>query len=68
MSARKLRLAAVSFLNARPITYGLERDADGDIDLRFDIPSACAEALARREVDLALLPLASYATFPGPCG
>ena len=36
------------------------------IDLRFDIPSACAEALARGEVDLALLPLASYATFPEP--
>jgi cyclic dehypoxanthinyl futalosine synthase len=70
VSARKLRLAAVSFLNARPITYGLERDAGAEgedaIDLRFDIPSACAEALARGEVDLALLPLASYATFPRP--
>ena len=58
----KLRLAAVSFLNARPITYGLERD--DSVDLSFDIPSRCAEALARGEVDLALLPFASYATFP----
>jgi predicted solute-binding protein len=65
VSTRKLRLAAVSFLNARPITYGLER-GDERIDLRFDIPSACADALARGEVDLALLPLASYATFPSP--
>jgi cyclic dehypoxanthinyl futalosine synthase len=60
----KVRLAAVSFLNARPITYGLERSHE--VDLRFDIPSACADALARGEVDLALLPLASYATFPEP--
>ncbi len=66
MTERKLRLAAVSFLNARPITYGLERDGDDRVDLRFDIPSACAEALARGEADLALLPLASYATFAEP--
>ena len=61
---RKLRLAAVSFLNARPITYGLERD--DAVDLRFDIPARCAEALARGEVDLALLPFASYATSAEP--
>ena len=60
VSNGKLRLAAVSFLNARPITYGLERD--DAVDLRFDIPARCAEALARGEVDLALLPFASYAT------
>jgi cyclic dehypoxanthinyl futalosine synthase len=58
---RRLRLAAVSFLNARPITYGLERLDSDSVDLRFDIPSRCAEALARGEVDLALLPFASYA-------
>jgi cyclic dehypoxanthinyl futalosine synthase len=63
---KKLRLAAVSFLNARPITYGLEREGEDRVDLRFDLPSACAEALARDEVDLALLPLASYATFDEP--
>jgi cyclic dehypoxanthinyl futalosine synthase len=56
-----LRLSAVSFLNARPITYGLERDSSEEVDLRFDIPSRCAEALRAGEVDLALLPLASYA-------
>ena len=35
----KLRLAAVSFLNARPITYGLERD-DAVDSTDFDIPPA----------------------------
>lgn len=60
------RLAAVSFLNARPITYGLECKLGNDrqkIDLRFDLPSRCAEQLLAGEVDLALLPLASYAAF-----
>jgi cyclic dehypoxanthinyl futalosine synthase len=61
---KKLRLAAVSFLNARPITYGLERAEDDRVQLSFDLPSRCAEALARGEVDLALLPFASYAAFP----
>jgi cyclic dehypoxanthinyl futalosine synthase len=61
--SRKLRLAAVSFLNARPITYGLERADNPHIDLRFDIPSRCADMLAAGEVDLALLPFGSYAAF-----
>ena len=61
----RIRVAAVSFLNARPITYGLERhlgdggDADR-FDLSFDLPSRCAQRLAVGDVDLALLPAASY--------
>lgn len=59
----KLRLAAVSFLNARPITHGLERGlGEARVDLRFDLPARCAELLATGEVDLALVPLASLAT------
>jgi len=38
--ARKLRVAAVSFLNARPITYGLERGLGADrFELSFELPS-----------------------------
>jgi cyclic dehypoxanthinyl futalosine synthase len=62
----KLRVAAVSFLNARPITWGLERGlADDAIDLSFDLPARCAERLERGEVDLGLIPTAAYATMPG---
>jgi cyclic dehypoxanthinyl futalosine synthase len=62
----KLRVAAVSFLNARPITYGLERGiAEARIELSFDLPSRCAERLERGEIDLGLVPTASYATMPG---
>src|SRR5262249_27988880 len=62
----KIPLRAVSFLNARPITYGLEhgigRDARYDrFELSFDLPSRCAEALRAGETDLALMPSASYA-------
>jgi cyclic dehypoxanthinyl futalosine synthase len=63
-SPARLRLAAVSFLNARPITYGLERGLGEDrASLRFDLPARCAAALAAGEVDLALLPFGSYAAF-----
>jgi len=60
----KIRLRAVSFLNARPITYGLERGLAPEydrFDLSFDLPSRCAEALRSGEIDLALMPSASYA-------
>jgi cyclic dehypoxanthinyl futalosine synthase len=63
-TGNKIRLRAVSFLNARPITYGLERGLSPDydrFDLSFDLPSRCAEALRAGEVDLALMPSASYA-------
>jgi cyclic dehypoxanthinyl futalosine synthase len=60
----KLRISAVSFLNARPITYGLERAlgaANDGIDLSFDLPSRCAERLADGDADLGLIPVGAYA-------
>ena len=58
---RRIKLAAVSFLNARPITYGLERGlGETRFDLSFDLPSRCADALAAGAVDVALIPTASY--------
>ena len=59
---RRLRLSAVSFLNARPITYGIERGLVGPdrFELSFNLPSACAAAVASGDADLGLMPLASY--------
>jgi len=58
---RRLRLAAVSFLNARPITYGLEQGLGADhFELEFELPSRCAARLAQGDIDLALLPTAAY--------
>jgi cyclic dehypoxanthinyl futalosine synthase len=59
---QKLRIAAVSFLNARPITYGLERGLGEDrLELSFELPSRCAQLLAAGEVDVGLIPVAAYA-------
>lgn len=57
---KKYRIAAVGYLNTKPLLYGLfrqERLAD-QIDLRLDIPSRCAQLLLNDEVDLALVPVA----------
>ena len=64
MTRERLRLVAVSFLNTRPITYGIERGLVGAdrFELTFDLPSRCAAAIASGDADLALMPIASYAT------
>jgi len=51
----KLRAAAVSFLNARPLTAGLA--GSPLIDLVLAEPALCASMLDAGDVDLALLPL-----------
>ena len=64
----KLRAAAVSFLNAWPLTAGLERS--DRIELVLAEPSRCAAMLEAGEVDLALVSVAaltkgSYDIVPG---
>lgn len=56
------RLGAVSYLNARPLTWALDGDAHWHI--RYDLPSACAGVLARGEVDLALVSSVEYLRSP----
>jgi cyclic dehypoxanthinyl futalosine synthase len=58
-----IRLSAVSFLNTRPITYGIERSLDTNrFELSFDLPARCAEQLAAGDADLGLIPVGAYAT------
>jgi cyclic dehypoxanthinyl futalosine synthase len=64
----KIRAAAVSFLNARPLTVGLE--GSDRIDLVLAEPSRCAELLESGEVDMALVSVAGlskgeYEIVPG---
>lgn len=54
-----IRLGAVSYLNTRPLVYGLEQQRDR-FELRFDVPSKCAELLHAHEVDLGLIPSIEY--------
>jgi cyclic dehypoxanthinyl futalosine synthase len=55
----RIRAAAVSFLNARPLTAALRGSAR--IELLLAEPSACAAMLERGEVEAALLPVAALA-------
>jgi chorismate dehydratase len=56
---RVTRLGAVSYLNTKPLVYGLESNAD--FDVRFVVPSQCAELLEAGATDLGLIPSFEYA-------
>lgn len=60
----RVRLGAVSYLNARPLVYGLDRS--DDFSLRFDVPARCAELLHAGEIDLGLIPSIEYLRGPKP--
>ena len=53
-----IRLGAVGYLNARPHVYGLAEEPR--FELRFDVPSSCAELLHEGAVDLGLIPSIEY--------
>jgi chorismate dehydratase len=54
-----LRLGAVSYLNTKPLVYGLDARPD-QFDVRFDVPAKCAELLHDGRVDLGLIPAIEY--------
>ena len=64
MSPNRLRLGAVSYLNARPLVYGLERKPR--FDLRYDVPSECARLLHDGAIDVGLIPSIEYLRGPQP--
>jgi chorismate dehydratase len=49
-----IRLGAVSYLNARPLTWALDR-APARWQIRYDFPSVCSALLKAGEVDLGLV-------------
>lgn len=53
-----VRLGAVGYLNARPLVWGLETSSQ--FDLRFDVPSRCADLLHDRAIDIGLIPSIEY--------
>ncbi len=54
-----LRLGAVSYLNTKPLVYGLDAHPD-QFTLRFDVPARCAALLHEGRVDLGLIPAIEY--------
>jgi len=62
----KIKVAAVSYLNTKPLLYGIERsDVMNDIELIVDYPSQLAKRLQEGSIDLALLPVAAIPGIPG---
>ena len=60
---RVLRVGSVSFLNAKPLIYGLEH-APG-IELRLEVPSRLLAGLQTNQLDVALLPVIDYQRMAG---
>lgn len=60
-----LRASLVDYVNAWPLTWGLLRRAVEGVEALTDIPSACADRLARGEVEAGLVPSVEAARIPG---
>ncbi|MBI4263611.1 MAG: menaquinone biosynthesis protein [Acidobacteria bacterium] len=56
---RRIRLGAVAYLNARPLTWALDRSPEL-WRIRYDLPSVCASLLRARDIDLGLIPSIEY--------
>jgi len=54
-----MRIVAVSYLNTKPLVFGLERLAP-EHELVYDLPSRLADRLAAGELDVALIPSVEY--------
>lgn len=58
-----IRIGAVGYLNARPLTWALDRSPQ-HWNVRYDLPSVCAALLHRGETDLGLIPSIEYLQSP----
>jgi chorismate dehydratase len=54
-----IRIGAVGYLNARPLTWALDRSPHR-WQVRYDLPAVCARLLYDGEVDLGLVPSIEY--------
>lgn len=56
----KIKVGAVSYLNTKPLLYGIERSSlMNDIDLVIDYPSSIAQQLIDGKIDVGLVPVAT---------
>ena len=56
---RKIRVGAVSYLNTKPLLYGIQRSpVMKDMELIIDYPSRIADMLLKDEIDMGLVPVA----------
>ncbi|MDB5301066.1 MAG: hypothetical protein JWO87_2729 [Phycisphaerales bacterium] len=60
---RRVNVGSVSFLNAKPLIYGL--DSLSSLELTLDVPSRLLDGLVDRRFDVALLPVIDYQRMAG---
>lgn len=60
----KVRVGAVTYLNARPLVFSLDRIAP-QVEIVFDLPSRLADLLAAGVLDVAMIPSIEYARHSG---
>ena len=61
---KKIKVGVVSYLNTRPLVYGLKRPPINDeIELIEDTPAQLAELLINEKIDIGLIPTASLPNF-----
>ena len=64
---KKLKVAAVSYLNTKPFLYGIFNEGlEEELELELDIPANCAHKLSTGEVDLGLVPVAVIPSLATP--
>jgi chorismate dehydratase len=57
-AAKRVRIGAVGYLNARPLVFGLDRSPR--FEVRYDVPSECARLLHAGAIDIGLIPSIEY--------
>ena len=67
MDDTRLRIGAVSYLNAVPLTYALRQAARVRDELTYAEPSTLAEQLRRGEISVGLIPTMEYLAGTGEC-
>ena len=70
ISHRKLRVAAIRFLNPAPLMWDFEHppvapELAERYELSWMLPSQCADQLASGDADIGLVPIAALAVIPG---
>ena len=62
---RRLRISAISYLNTAPLMWDFERGHLAQhFDISYTVPSLCAQALAKDEADIGIIPAIAYQTIP----
>jgi chorismate dehydratase len=63
---RRLRIAAISYLNTAPLMWDFDHgEAGRQFDISYTLPSTCARDVESGAADIGIIPAAAYALIPG---